>query len=411
MRLIADLHIHSRFSRATSSEMNIERIAEAAKIKGIGLVATSDFTHPEWLAELKEKLKPKREGIYEFNGISFILNTEVNNNYTKGGRLRRIHNLIFAPSFEIVERINKKLSAYGNLAADGRPTLSLDSYEMFKMILDISEDCFLIPAHIWTPWFSLFGSNSGFDSIEECFEDLTDRIIALETGLSSDPAMNWLLSSLDRFALVSNSDAHSPNRLGREANVFAFEPDYYQLMEVLKEKDRKRFLFTIEFFPEEGKYHYDGHRRCRVRFSPEEAMMANNLCPECSRPLTIGVLHRVMSLADRKKGFVPKDAIPFKRLVPLDEIIAEAIGVGRDTVAVRSEFLKLCKNFGGEFSVLLDVPIEEIERVSNERIALAVNKVRNGDLIIEPGYDGEFGKIRIFPEGEEKGKKPQLSLF
>ena len=409
MRLIADLHIHSKYSRATSQEMVIEKIAEAAKIKGIGLVGTSDFTHPEWLAELKGRLKEKKKGIYEYNGINFILNTEVNNNYIKDGKLRRIHNLIFAPSFEVVERINEKLNKFGSLAADGRPTLSLDSCEMLRMVLDLSEDCFLVPAHIWTPWFSLFGSKSGFDSIEECFGDLKDKIVALETGLSSDPAMNWLLSELDPYSLISNSDAHSPNRLGREANVFDFDADYDELFTVLRTKDRNKFLYTIEFFPEEGKYHYDGHRKCRVRFSPKESSLASNLCPECSRPVTVGVLHRVFSLADREEGYIPPDAIPYKNLVPLDEIIAEALEVGRDTVGVRNEYLKLCQEFGGEFLVLLDVPIEEIRKKSGERIGLAVEKVRKGDLHIEPGYDGEFGKIRIFPEREEQ--KPQLSLF
>ncbi|HIE05728.1 MAG TPA: DNA helicase UvrD [bacterium (Candidatus Stahlbacteria)] len=410
MKVIADLHIHSRFSRATSSEMKIESITEAAKIKGISLVGTSDFTHPEWLKELKVKLKAVKKGLYEYEGVNYILNVEVNNTYTRKGRLRRIHNLIFVPTFEVAEKVNHKLTSYGNLSSDGRPTLSVDTHEMLKMILDISEDCFLVPAHIWTPWFSLFGSKSGFDSIDDCFGDLTDRIIALETGLSSDPPMNWRLSSLDNFTLISNSDAHSPSRLGREANVFNFEADYYELQRVLKKKDRTKFLFTIEFFPEEGKYHYDGHRKCQVRFTPEQSKMANDICPECSRPLTVGVLHRVVSLADRKEDFVPKNSIPYKSLVPLEEIIAEALSVGRDTVTVRNEYLKLCRQLGGEFNVLLEAPIAEITSVSNERIGQAVEKVRKRDLIIEPGYDGQFGKIRIFPDkGEEK--KPQLSLF
>ena len=293
--MIADLHIHSRYSRATSKEMMIPKIAEYAKLKGINLVATGDFTHPEWLKELKAYLKETGKGIYENSGIKFILNVEVNNIYTKKGKLRRMHNLIFAPDFVTVEKINGYLTKYGKLASDGRPILSLDSCVMFKALLDISPDIFLIPAHIWTPWFSLFGSNSGFDTIGECFGDLKDRIFAMETGLSSDPAMNWRLSVLDDYTLVSNSDAHSPSRLGREVNVFKEELDYFQLRDVLKNKDKSKFLYTIEFYPEEGKYHYDGHRKCDVRLSPKEARFNNNLCPVCSRSLTIGVLHRVES--------------------------------------------------------------------------------------------------------------------
>jgi uncharacterized protein (TIGR00375 family) len=407
--MIADLHIHSRYSRATSKEMMIPKIAEYAKLKGIDMVATGDFTHPQWLKELKANLKESGKGVYECDSTKFVLNVEVNNIYTKKGKLRRLHNLIFAPDFTTVEKINAYLTRYGKLASDGRPILSLDTYEMFKVLLDISSDIFLIPAHIWTPWFALFGSNTGFDSIEECFGDLKDRFFAVETGLSSDPGMNWRLSALDNYTLVSNSDAHSPSRLGREVNVFKEDLDYFQLWEVLRNKDKEKFLYTIEFHPEEGKYHYDGHRKCDVRLSPKESRFNNNLCPVCSRSLTIGVLHRIESLSDRDEGFVPKDSIPYKKMIPLEEIIAEAKGCGRDTVGVKNEYRRLCKIFGSEFEILLNTPVHDLKSNTDERIAIAVDRVRRGDLIIKPGYDGEFGTVKIFEE--EKPKESQLGLF
>ena len=407
--MIADLHIHSRYSRATSKEMMIPKIAEYAKLKGIDMLATGDFTHPQWLKELKANLKESGKGIYEYDSTKFILNVEVNNIYTKKGKLRRLHNLIFAPNFTTVEKINAYLTRYGKLASDGRPILSLDTYEMFKALLDISSDIFLIPAHIWTPWFALFGSNSGFDSIEECFGDLKDEFFAVETGLSSDPGMNWRLSVLDNYTLVSNSDAHSPSRLGREVNVFKEDLDYFQLREVLRNKDKEKFLYTIEFHPEEGKYHYDGHRKCDVRLSPKESRFNNNLCPVCSRSLTIGVLHRIESLSDRDEGFVPEDSIPYKKMIPLEEIIAEAKSCGRDTVGVKNEYRRLCNIFGSEFEILLNTPIHDLKSNTDERIAIAVDRVRRGDLIIKPGYDGEFGTVKIFEE--EKPKESQLGLF
>lgn len=407
--MIADLHIHSRYSRATSKEMIIPKIAEYAKLKGIGMVGTGDFTHPEWLKELKRNLKDTGNGIYEYNGVKFILNVEVNNIYTKKGKLRRLHILIFAPDFDTVDKINKYLGRYGKLASDGRPILSLDVYEMFKALLNISPDIFIIPAHIWTPWFSLFGANSGFDSLEECFGDLKDKFFAVETGLSSDPSMNWLWSCLDDYTLVSNSDAHSPSRLGREVNVFKEDLNYYQLRDVLKNKDKKKFLYTIEFYPQEGKYHFDGHRKCGVRLSPKEARFNNNLCPVCSRNLTIGVLHRIEALSDRDEGYVPDDAIPYKRLIPLEEVIAEAKGCGRDTVGVKNEYRRLCNIFGNEFEILLNTPIDELKNNTEDKIAIAIDRVRRGDVVINPGFDGEFGKVKIFEE--EKPKESQLGLF
>lgn len=411
---IADLHIHSKFSRATSLDMVIPRIAEYCKLKGIRLVSTGDFTHPEWLAMLKLELKPNGRGLFLYNETYFMLSTEVNNIYTRKGELRRIHNLIFSPSFEDVEKINSYLGCYGNLKADGRPTLTLDSKDMLEKILEISPDSYLVPSHIWTPWFSLFGANSGFDSIKECFDTLADKIFALETGLSSDPAMNWRLSALDNYTLISNSDAHSPSRIGREANVFNCALDYFEIKEILKKKDKTRFLYTIEFFPEEGKYHFDGHRKCNVRLAPKESILNNDLCPVCGRRLTVGVLHRVESLADREEGFIPEDSIPFKNLVPLEEIIAKSLGMGRDTALVKNKYLSLVKNLGGEFSVLLSAPIAEIEKHSDSRIAQGVEKVRKGELTVLPGYDGVFGTIKIFGEelaGEKEKQDEQMRLF
>ncbi len=407
---IADFHIHSRYSRATSSEMVIPKIAESARLKGISLLGTGDFTHPDWLAELKRYLQESGAGIYSCNGINFVLVTEVNNIYTRKAKLRRIHNMIFAPSFEVVEKINRFLAKYGKLEADGRPVLSLDTYDMLEGLLGISRDIFLVPSHIWTPWFSLFGANSGFDTIEECFGDLSNEVFAMETGLSSDPAMNWRLSVLDRITLISNSDAHSPNRLGREANVFKQPINYFELRDILKHKDQNSFLFTIEYFPEEGKYHFDGHRKCNIRFAPGESRSCNNICPVCGRSLTIGVLHRVENLSDRKAGYKPESTIPFKNLVPLEEIIAEALNLGRDTVGVANEYHKLVSHFGSEFEVLLNTPIEELRRYGSERVVLGIEKMRRGDLIIEPGYDGEFGVVKIFAPDEAK-REDQLGLF
>ncbi len=415
-KFIADLHIHSKYSRATSKNMDIPTISKYAKYKAIDLVGTGDFTHPAWFSELKKMLKEYRYGLYEYDGVKFILQVEVNNNYVKKGKLRRIHNIIYVPSFEIAEKVNKFFSKFGELGSDGRPTLNLDSEVMVKKLMEISEEIMIVPAHIWTPWFSLFGSHSGFNSIEECFGSMTDRIVALETGLSSDPPMNWRWSSLDRFVLISNSDAHSPSRLGREANVFYKEVDYRELREILLKKDRERFLFTIEFFPEEGKYHYDGHRKCNISMKPKDSIINNNICPVCGRKITVGVLHRVEVLSDREEGYVPEKAIPFKHLIPLEEITAETLHQGRETMKVKNEYMKLVKYFGGEFKVLLDVDIKDIETVAGSEIAENIRKVRDEEVEVIPGYDGVFGIIKI-PETPKKREKKvekskgQRSLF
>lgn len=416
MRFIADLHIHSRFSRATSQDMDIPAIARAAKQKGIKLVATGDFTHPEYFKSLGRNLVAVGNGLYQAGDVYFIINTEVNNIYSAGGRLRRIHNMIFVPSLETARAVSDMLAGYGKLEADGRPTVSISSYELLARVLEIDARAFIVPAHIWTPWFSLYGANSGFDSFEECFGDLSSEVFAVETGLSSDPPMNWRLSELDKKTLISNSDAHSPSRLGREANVFDCELSYDEIRAVLKTGDRQRFLFTIEFFPEEGKYHYDGHRNCGIRLAPAESILSGDVCPVCGRHLTVGVLHRVEKLADREPAAVPQDRIPFKHLVPLEEIIAEALGIGRDAAGVGKKYEELIAVLGSEFDILMDVPVADIARI-DERIAQGVERMRQGEVLLEPGYDGVFGRVRVLPDARpeplvrdgEKGE--QLRLF
>jgi uncharacterized protein (TIGR00375 family) len=318
--------------------------------------------------------------------------------------------MIFAPDFRVVEKINSELSELGKLGSDGRPIFGFPAKELVEIITDVSDECFVVPAHAWTPWFSVFGANSGFDSIEECFEEQSKHIFCIETGLSSDPQMNWRWSALDKICLISNSDAHSPNRIGREANVFDCEMDYKEIIKAVKNKDKKKFLFTIEFFPEEGKYHFDGHRNCDVLFSPAESRKNKNICPVCGRKLTIGVMHRVETLADRPEGFVPENAIPCKHLIPLMEIIAEALGQGVETKGVENEYLRLVSTYGSEFRMLLDLPSEELEKSTPPKILEGINRVREENLHITPGHDGVYGKIQIFGE-KEKEETKQLGLF
>lgn len=414
MRFIADFHIHSRYSRATSGDMEVETIGKWAEIKGVGLMGTGDFTHPLYLAELKAKLEPAEGGLFRLkrpSPVRFILTAEVSNIFQQRGKLRKVHTLIFAPSFAVVDKINTNLGRLGKLSSDGRPTLTAPVKEVVKLVLDSSPDCLVIPAHAWTPWFSLFGANSGFDSIEECFQEESRHISAIETGLSSNPSMNWRLSILDQISLVSNSDAHSPPKIGREANVFQCNMDYWEITDAIKNKDRNKFIFTIEFFPEEGKYHYDGHRNCGLVFSPQETRRRKGLCPSCKRRLTIGVMHRVENLADRPEGYVPQGAIPAQHLVPLEEIIAEALNQSVNTKAVREEYLKAVHTLGNEFFVLMDAPKEDLFRYLPARVAEGIIRVRERRLRIKPGYDGVYGQVSIFDEGDKGKTSAQMELF
>ena len=401
MRFIADLHLHSRYSRATSKDMRLETLERFGRLKGIHLLGTGDFTHPTYLLEMKSQLVQAEEGLYtlktERNGTRFMLTTEVGNIYSQKGKTnRRIHTLIFAPSFEVVEKLNTRLGRMGKLSSDGRPILGFPAKDLVKLVLDCSPDCLLVPAHAWTPWYSVFGANSGFDSLNECFEEQAPYISAIETGLSSDPQMNWRLSSLDGISLISNSDVHSPDNLGREANIFACNLDYYEIVETIKTRDAHRFISTIEFLPEEGKYHFDGHRNCNILFSPKETRARSGICPACGRRLTIGVMNRVEQLADRPPGFKPPGAIPAIHLVPLREIIADAMGVGVKSVAVDKEYIRMVEKGGSEFNILLESSEEELQRLTSPRIADGIMKVRRGEIEIVPGYDGVFGTIRIF---------------
>lgn len=433
MRVVGDFHIHSKYSRATSPKMDLDNLNNWTKIKGINLLGTGDFTHPAWFSELKNKLAPIGNGLFEYKNdkkisnlpagvinqkINYILTAEISSIYSQGGKVRKIHNIIFAPSFEVVDKINKRLSTIGNLYSDGRPILGLSAYDLAKIVFEISEDCMVIPAHAWTPWFSIFGSNSGFDTIEECFKDLTPQIFSIETGLSSDPPMNWRLKALDKITLISNSDAHSLPKIGREANIFEIDEkdlSYNEIRRVLKEKDRKNFLYTVEFFPEEGKYHWDGHRSHNFRVDPTKEKL--EMCPVDKKPLTIGVLHRVEDLADKPVGTVPKNSIGYKSLVPLQEIIAEAKGQNVLSVNVQNEYMSMISNFGSEFRILLDLEKEDLLN-ADSRIVEGIMRVREGKIKIKPGYDGVFGTVSIFGNKEInidpkifKKEKSQMKLF
>jgi uncharacterized protein (TIGR00375 family) len=398
MKVFADLHIHSKYSRATSKEMDIEHLSRFGKQKGLNLIGTGDFTHPLWLDELKKNLAGDRiyehdNGIYEHAGMNFVLTAEISNIYSTENGLKKIHHVLIAPDFEVVDQINDHLAKRGNLKADGRPIFGkYSSMEMVQDMMSISRKIMVIPAHIWTPWFSLFGSMSGFDSIDDCYGDQVKHIFALETGLSSDPEMNWRLSTLDRFTLVSNSDSHSPwpLRMGRECNVLDIDLGYDNLIHALK--TREGFLFTIETDPLYGKYHLDGHRACDVCMSPDESIKNKNICPKCGRKLTIGVLHRIEELADRPEGFKPSNAVPFVKLLPLKEIIAAVLDMGTSTAKVGNEYRKLILAFGNEFNVLLDAKRDEMLKAVKPEIADAIISVRKNEIEIEPGYDGVYGK-------------------
>lgn len=399
MQIIADLQIHSKYSRATSKYLSVNTLSEGAKIKGIGMLGTGDCTHPSWLRELKENLKPVGEtGIYKFGDVFWMITGEVSTDYEQDGKLHRVHHMFHVPSFEVADQVNEQLSKRVDLKIDGRPMIKMTSPEFVETLMGVDRSIMVTPAHAWTPWFGVYGSKSGFDSLKECYQDQANHIFSLETGMSSDPAMNWRLSELDKITLVSNSDAHSANpwRLGREANVFEMTEDevtYKNFVDAVRNKDGKVFKSTVETDPNYGKYHFDGHRACNFSCSPEQTKRLNGICPRCKRKLTVGVLSRVEQLADRPDGYVPKDAIPFKRLIPLYEIISFAMGVEKlYSQKVLEEQNKLIGRFGNEFNVLLNAPREELVKVAPEKIADSIVKIREGNVKFVAGYDGVYGK-------------------
>ncbi len=408
MRFIADLHIHSNNSIATSRDLSPENIWKWAQLKGITVIGTGDLTHPGWFKELKEKLEPVRDGLfclkkkYRSNDIPdscnadvfFLLSGEISCIYSKKGKTRKIHSIILVRDFSDAAKLNTALSKIGPLTADGRPILKLDVKELLKIMLDSSTDAMLVPAHAWTPHFSIFSAGSGFDSLEECFEELTPDVYAIETGLSSNPAMNWRLSSLKGITLISNSDAHSPYKIGREANIFDTEISYSAITDAIKSK--RGFAGTIEFFPEEGKYYYDGHRSCGISMSPEETIKHNYICPVCGKKVTLGVMHRIEKLADKKMGFKPKGSPPFYSIVPLEEIIAETLEVGVKSRAVKNAYRILLQKLGSELKILMDVPLKDIGDAGSPILQEAVSRMRAGKVNIKPGFDGEYGKLEIF---------------
>lgn len=426
MQYLADFHIHSPYSRATSKNSTLAGLFAWARVKGINLIGTGDFTHPGWFSHLKEWLVPAEPGLFRLRDeqhpaalfgikpeaidVRFLLTAEISCIYKRHDRVRKVHNILFVPGFEAAERVSRKLAAIGNIESDGRPILGLDSRNLLEILLEASDDGFLVPAHIWTPWFSLFGSKSGFDSIDDCFGDLTQHIFALETGLSSDPAMNRLVSALDRFTLISNSDCHSPSKLGREVNCFSTGFDYFSLRHALECPDDGGFQGTVEFFPEEGKYHHDGHRQCQVCCDPLATRAIDGICPVCHRPLTIGVTHRVLELADRTAPVYPVNQPGFESLVPLPEVLGEIVGQGPATKRVEALYVSLINQFGSEFTLLRHTPLEEVRQVSPV-LGEAIDRIRSNRVIRLPGYDGEFGRILVFHEGEVSEFVGQESLF
>ena len=414
MRLFADLQIHSRFSRATSPSITIQNLEKYARLKGINLLGTGDFTHPKWLAELKEELKEDGSGILTSkSGFKFVLQGEISNIYTQDGKSRRVHTLLLARNFEIVEQINAALLKKGRLDYDGRPIFGFSCIELVEMMRDISEDIEIIPAHCWTPWYGIFGSMSGFDSVEECFKDQAKHIHAIETGLSSDPSMNWRLSKLDKYTLLSSSDAHSfwPWRLGRECNVFEFNENYTYDDILNAIRKRKNFVETIEMWPHEGKYHYTGHRNCNVCLSPKESLKLKDICPKCGSRMTVGVAQRVEMLADRPEGFVPKEAVSFKNFIPLSEVIAGTVGEKVESKKVWEGYYKLTNAFGNEFEVLLNAEEKELTKITTEKIAGNIIRNRNQAIPFKPGYDGVYG-VPLFDDKEEnKNQKYETAVI
>ncbi len=421
---ILDLHIHSKYSRACSKDLELPKIAKACEIRGIDIVVTSDFTHPKWFDHMKAELIEDTEGVYKLKNheseTRFIIGTEIASIKKHNDQTRRVHLLIFSPSLEVTEKFNKTLEDRGfNIRSDGRPIIGLTSKQILELMLEIDPRMKMIPAHAWTPWFGIFGSKGGYTSLDEAFEDLTPYIHAIETGLSSDPLMNWRWSHLDNITLVSNSDAHSLQKLGREANVLQFNSEseitYTEIMRIIEEGDKNKFVHTIEFYPEEGKYHYDGHRDCTFYCAPEETKKRKGICPVCGKHLTIGVEYRVHELADRtsleaKTHALSTKRIPYTSLVPLPEIIADVYQMGVSSKKVMSEYETLITHLGTEFYILIDATLDEIRKVTNETIATAIERVRTGNIYIRPGYDGEFGVVKVFEDRESRGLSTQVPL-
>ena len=428
MKLVADIHLHSHYSRATSKNLTFEHLWKWAQLKGVQVVATGDIAHPGWLQELQTKLEPAEDGLFQLKSeyaatvagevpaacrgtVRFLIGGEISNIYKKYDRTRKVHNIVFAPTVEATAVLQAELEKIGNIRADGRPILGLDSRDLLEIVLEVDDRCHLIPAHIWTPWFSILGSKSGFDSLEECFTDLTPHIFAVETGLSSDPPMNWRVSWLDSYTLISNSDAHSPPKLAREATLFDTELCYDALFDALRSGDPAQFQGTIEFFPEEGKYHLDGHRKCGICWEPVTTIANEGRCSNCGKPVTVGVYHRVEELADRAPGARPPSAAPFTSLFPLPEALGEVLGVGPNSKRVQSEYLRLLGRLGPELSILRELPLEEIGAAGGPLLAEGIRRMRAGEVHTQSGYDGEYGVIRMFADEADQLSSFQIGMF
>ncbi len=418
MKLVADLHIHSHFSRATSKSLDFEHLAQWAQIKGVNIVGTGDLTHPGWLDEMREKLEPAENGLFKLRDeylmpvqaetpnachapVRFLLTGEISNIYKRHDATRKVHNIVFAPTLQAVAKLQTTLESIGNIRSDGRPILGLDSHDLLEIVLENDPRCHLIPAHIWTPWFSMLGSKSGFDTVEECFGDLSDQLFALETGLSSDPPMNWRVSNLDGYTLVSSSDAHSPQKLMREASVFHTDISYDALFDAMYTGDPATFGGTIEFFPQEGKYHLDGHRKCGIVWEPSTTRQHDGVCPVCGKQVTVGVLHRVEELADRPPDGKPSCTHPFLSLIPLPEVLSEVLDVGSNSKTVQRAYFRLLDALGSELNILIDLPLEDIAAVGGERLAQGIGNMRTSCVNAQGGYDGEYGVIKTLDESAE----------
>lgn len=424
MRQIIDFHIHSKYARATSKYFELEEMVKWSEIKGVDIISCADFTHPAWYKNLHENLveDPAGSGLYKLKSsdseVRFIISTEVSCIYSQGGKTRRVHLCVLMPNLEAAGRFNQLLQDAGaKLASDGRPILGVSAKQVLQFMLEADKDAMMIPAHAWTPWFAVFGSKSGFDSLEECFEEMTPHIKAIETGLSSDPPMNWRLKELDNITLVSNSDAHSGPQIGREANVMELKQrTYYEIVDIIAKKDKQRFLYTIEFYPEEGMYHWDGHRDCEFSCSPEESKKKKNICPKCKKPLTLGVETQVNKLANiSQKNVDSSQHIPYKSIVPLPNIIADYFGVGKSSKRVDNLFMSIIKSAGNEFRVLLDLEYAELSKIMPETLAKGIIRMRENKIRLNPGYDGQYGTVEIFTEEERKAAKSknknQSALF